>query len=45
MHKQDNMCPELTEKTAEALDNEVLKHLFISTQKNNLDICIKYGIM
>ncbi|KAJ3481217.1 hypothetical protein NLI96_g7813 [Meripilus lineatus] len=44
MQKEDNRCPELAEKTAEALDNEALKGLFISTQMNNLDLCIKYGV-
>ena len=42
MHEIEKQCPELTEKTAEALDNEVLKGLFITTQRNNLDLCIKY---
>jgi hypothetical protein len=26
------------------LDNDVLVNLFVSTQKNNLDLCIKKGI-
>ena len=44
MHEIEKQCPELTEKTAEALDNEVLKGLFIITQRNNLDLCIKYAL-
>jgi len=34
-------CPELTPPTADAIDNESLHDLFISTQMNNLDLCIK----
>jgi hypothetical protein len=26
------------------LDNDVLVNLFVSTQKNNLDLCIELGI-
>lgn len=44
MHKESNKCPELTEKTAEALDNKVLQNLFVSTQMNNLALSMKYGI-
>ena len=44
MHEIEKQCPELTEKTAEALDNEALKGLFITTQRNNLDLCIKNAI-
>ena len=39
-----NNCPELTEKTADAIDNASLQELFISTQMNNLDLCGKTGI-
>ena len=42
MHKSDQKCPELTEKTAEALDDEALQGLFIITQRNNLDQCFKF---
>ena len=44
MHEIEKQCSELTEKTAEALDNEVLKGLFITTQRNNLDLCIKCAL-
>ena len=40
----ENDCPELTEKTAEAIDNASLRELFVSTQMNNLDLCGKAGI-
>ncbi|KAF8691622.1 hypothetical protein AX14_002748 [Amanita brunnescens Koide BX004] len=37
-------CPELTEKTSDAIDNASLRELFISTQMNNLDLCVKAGL-
>ena len=41
----ENDCPELTEKTADAIDNASLQELFVSTQMpNNLDLCAKAGI-
>ena len=40
----ENNCPELTEKTADAIDDIVLKELFISTQRNNLDLSIKSAL-
>jgi hypothetical protein len=44
MNKQENQCSELSEKTMNILDNDILVNLFVSTQKNNLDLCIKKGI-
>jgi hypothetical protein len=44
MHKEENQCPELCEKTADILDNDVLVNLFVSTQKNNLNLCIQSAI-
>ena len=44
MHHKEVQCSELTTKTAEALDNKTLQQLFISTQKNNLNLCIEYDI-
>jgi len=44
MDKEENQCSELSEKTADILDNNVLVNLFVSTQKNNLDLSIKRGI-
>ena len=38
-----NDCPELTAKSADAIDNIGLQELFVSTQKNNLDLCGKLG--
>ena len=37
-------CPELTEKTAEAIDDASLRDLFVSTQRNNLGLCVKAGL-
>ena len=39
-----NDCPELTEKTANAIDDTSLRELFVSTQMNNIDLCGKDGI-
>jgi len=44
MDKQENQCSELSEKTMNILDNNVLVNLFVSTQMNNLDLCIIRGI-
>jgi len=44
MEKEENKCPELTEQTAEVLDNDTLLNLFVSTQMNNLDLCIRKGL-
>ena len=44
MNKDENQCSELSEKTTDILDNDVLVNLFISTQQNNLDLCIKKSI-
>ena len=45
MDKKENQCSELSERTMDILDNDVLVKLFVSTQKNNLDLCIKNGIV
>ncbi len=44
MNKEENQCAELSEKTMDILDNDVLVNLFVSTQKNNLDLCIEKSI-
>jgi len=44
MNKEENQCSELSEKTMDILDNDVLVNLFVSTQQNNLDLCIKRSI-
>jgi hypothetical protein len=37
-------CVELTQKTADAIDSDSIHQLFVSTQKNNLDICVKSAL-
>ncbi|KAG1798595.1 uncharacterized protein HD556DRAFT_1462284 [Suillus plorans] len=44
MEKDDADCKTLIERTAGALDNEVLQQLFVSTQQTNLEICMKYAV-
>jgi hypothetical protein len=44
LDKEEIQCSELSEKTTDILDNDVLINLFTSTQRNNLDLCIKNGI-
>ena len=44
LDKEENQCPELSEATMNILDNDVLVNLFVSTQTNNLGLCIKNGI-
>ena len=39
-----NNCPELTEKTADAIDDDSLRQLFLSTQMNNLDLCVEAAL-
>ncbi|KAF8341789.1 hypothetical protein F5887DRAFT_1135775 [Amanita rubescens] len=41
MDLPEKHCPELAQQTADAIDDESLHHLFVSTQKNNLDLCVK----
>ncbi|TFK35634.1 hypothetical protein BDQ12DRAFT_706637 [Crucibulum laeve] len=45
MQKEKSNCTELIEKTAEVLDDETLKLLFVSVQENNVKICINYAII
>jgi hypothetical protein len=37
-------CSELVEKTAAALDMKALQTLFISTQRNKMELCFVYAI-
>ena len=37
-------CPELTEKTANAIDDASLQELFVSAQMNNLGLCVRLGL-
>ena len=44
MDKPETDCRELTETIAAVLDNVNLQRLFVSTQRNNLEICMKYAV-
>ena len=44
MHIAEKNCPELTEQTANAIDDTSLHELFISTQRNNLNLCVKAAL-
>jgi hypothetical protein len=44
MDKPGADCSELIEETAAALDDEVMQQLLVSTQRNNLELCIKYAL-
>ncbi|KAF8813516.1 hypothetical protein BYT27DRAFT_7181074 [Phlegmacium glaucopus] len=37
-------CRDLIEKTAAALSSEELQQFFLSTQQNNIEECIRYGV-
>jgi GTP-binding protein EngB required for normal cell division len=44
MDKDDADCWPLIERTAEALDDQVVEQLFVSTTQNNLELCMKYAV-
>ena len=44
MRKDDSNCGELIEKTANVLNDDRLKLLFVSVQQNNIDTCIHYAL-
>ncbi|KAG8749005.1 hypothetical protein FRC14_001770 [Serendipita sp. 396] len=44
MNTEGSDCSELVERTAAVLDNETLQQLFVSTQRNSLKLCIRYGL-
>ena len=44
MHEAGGNCNELIRKTTDAHSSKELQQLFLSTQKNNLDICGEYAI-
>jgi len=37
-------CAELTHQTADAIDDDSIHELFVSTQMNNLDLCVKSAL-
>ncbi|KAF8342425.1 hypothetical protein F5887DRAFT_1135561 [Amanita rubescens] len=44
MDLPEKNCAELTQQTADAIDNESIHQLFVSTQMNNLGLCIKSAL-
>jgi len=44
MNEPEADCDSLIEQTAATLTNNVLQALFVSTQQNNLRLCIEYGL-
>jgi len=44
MRNEDSDCGELIEKTANVLDDDRLKLLFVSVQQNNIGICIQHAL-
>ncbi|KAF8335090.1 hypothetical protein F5887DRAFT_1079402 [Amanita rubescens] len=44
MDLPEQNCPELTQTTADAIDDDIIHQLFVSTQMNNLDLCVKSAI-
>jgi hypothetical protein len=44
MYKPDANCQELTKQTAAVINDDTLQHLFVSTQRNNLELCVEYSI-
>ena len=37
-------CAELTQQTADAIDDDIIHQLFVSTQMNNLDLSVKSAL-
>jgi hypothetical protein len=44
MQKETTSCDELIKRTSAALDNEVLRRIFVTTQRNNVELCIEHAI-
>ncbi|KAF8335093.1 hypothetical protein F5887DRAFT_624095 [Amanita rubescens] len=44
MDLSEKNCPELTETTADAIDDIGIQQLFVSTQMNNLNLCVKSAL-
>lgn len=45
MHLDDTNCQQLVQTTADAIDDDVLKLLFVSVQQVNLDTCVKQAVI
>ena len=44
MHEPGAGCNDLIEKTTAELSSENLQQLLLSTQQNNIELCVIYGI-
>jgi hypothetical protein len=44
MNLPASQCIELVERTAAALDMKALRTLFVSTQRNRMELCFSYAI-
>jgi hypothetical protein len=44
MDLPEKNCAELIQQTADAIDNDSIHQLFVSTQMNNLDLCVKSAL-
>jgi hypothetical protein len=44
MNLPESQCIELVEKTAVALDKKALQALFVSTQRNQIELCFQYAM-
>jgi hypothetical protein len=44
MDKDDADCRPLIERTAEILDDDVLKQMLVSIQRTNLELCMRYAV-
>jgi hypothetical protein len=44
MDKDGADCGPLIERTAETLDDNTLKQLFVSTQRTTLELCVRYAV-
>ncbi|KAJ7135737.1 hypothetical protein C8R44DRAFT_768938, partial [Mycena epipterygia] len=44
MRKDASTCVKLIEKTANVLNDDTLKLLFVSVQQNNIDICTRFAV-
>jgi len=44
MDLPEKNCAELTQQTADAIDDDGINQLFVSTQMNNLDLCVKSAL-
>ncbi|KAF8317524.1 hypothetical protein F5887DRAFT_1066597 [Amanita rubescens] len=44
MDLPEKNCAQLTQQTADAIDDDTIHQLFVSTQMNNLDLCVKSAL-